>query len=181
MKALGLLVIMAFAYGCTSLGSNCVNVTCNGVTTCRDPANIPPCAPLPPTNATCPDGYVCGIPANGCAVPGAIYNCPNEPANLTANGTEAVNLTQELNNSAAEGFNLTVDMFSANSSSECSKELISPCDNNVPTQFICINQRFVGVVSSQRPPVRGACPMFMMAGDIYCGLDDGFCVVMDQR
>src|SRR5208283_398441 len=123
MKALALLgLALILLLGCTTTVP-CVNVTCNGVTTCRAPNDIPPCVPPVPnsTNTTCPVGYVCGIQADGCAVPGAIYNCPMEPANITI----AVNLTQELNNSAEAGFAVDEGMFQANSSSECTKELIS--------------------------------------------------------
>lgn len=139
------LFVFALLFGCT----NCIDVTCNGVTTCRDPANIPPCAPIPPSG----------------------------------NGTEAVNLAQELNNSAKAGFNLDESMFYASSASECSKKLITACDNNVPNQYICVNQKYAGTVSSQYSsiyPARGICPMFFMAGNISCGLDDNHCVVFVQ-
>ena len=233
MKAIGLLIIalLVCSYGCTSTGGqtgNCINVTCNGVTICRDPANIPPCVPItPPSNGTsptnsttpvacvnvtcngvtscyppdntppcapmpsnqsspCPDGYVCGIPSDGCAVPGAVYNCPNEPVNPPANSTvptEAVNLTQELNNSASAGFSLLANKFHANSASECSKQRISPCDNNMPSQFICVNQQYADQISGQYISIYTtpqACPQFLEAGTISCGLDDGYCVVTYQ-
>jgi hypothetical protein len=139
-----------------------------------------------PTTPSCLYGYVCGIKADGCAAQGAIYNCPEEPANpppntTSGNGTVAVNLTQELKNSAASGFTLNESMFHANSSSECSRELISSCDNNVPSQFICVNQRYAGVVSSQYKTIYSkptACPQFLMAGNVSCGLVSNYCAVV---
>lgn len=192
MKYLAVLaVVLIFIFGCATTPVppvNCINVTCNGVTSCRDPANIPPCAPIPPnTTGACPDGYVCGIASDGCAVPGAIYNCPNEPVNppnsTSGNETVAVGLAQELNNSAQAGFSLDEAMFYASSSSGCSKQRISQCDNNVPSQFICINQQYAGNVSSQYDEIYakpGACPEFLLAGSVYCGLDGGYCVVLHQ-
>ncbi len=193
MSGLLVLALLIFSYGCTSLTVssanttvNCINVTCNGVTTCRAPNNIPPCAPIPPTNSTCPSGYVCGIESNGCAAPGQIYNCPNMPVNISSNITanESVNLTEELNSSAKAGFKLTQVMFYANSSSVCSKQLISPCDNNEPSQFICVNQNYATQVSAQHSSIyssREICPMFYMVGSVTCGLDNNYCVVLDQQ
>lgn len=132
--------------------------------------------------SSCPYGYVCGIKADGCALPGAIYNCPEEPANPQSN-TIAVNLTQELKNSAKAGFILNESMFYANSGSECSRQLISQCDNNEPDQFICVNQQYSGAVSSQYGsayPAPVACPMFLMAGNVSCGLAGNHCVVVHQ-
>lgn len=136
--------------------------------------------------SSCLYGYECNIKSDGCAVPGAIYNCPNEPVtqsnnNTSGNKTIAVNLTQELKNSAASGFTLNASMFYASSSSECSKEQISSCDNNVPSQFICVNQQYAVIVSSQynslySTPV--ACPQFFMAGNISCSIVDNYCTVV---
>ncbi len=191
------LIILVFLFGCaTTPPVSCINVTCNGVTSCRAPNNIPPCVPPIPTPAnntsvngteppaTCPDGYVCGIASDGCAVPGAVYNCPNEPVPpINASGSKEVNLAQELNNSAGAGFSLDEGMFHANSSSDCAKELISQCDNNVPSQFVCVNQRYAANVSSQYGAIYskpGMCPEFLLAGNVSCGLDDGSCVVLYQ-
>jgi hypothetical protein len=156
--AIGSLFIFSFVFlfGCTtSVPVNCINVTCNGVTTCRAPNNIPPCVPPIPT----PDNSTSG------------------------NRTVAVNLAQELNNSAEAGFSLNAGMFYASSSSECSKQLISPCDNNVPNQFICVSQQYAGTVSSQYGsiyPTPRACPEFLLAGSVYCGLNDNYCVVYQE-
>jgi hypothetical protein len=138
----------------------------------------------------CDHGYVCGIKSDGCAVPGAIYNCPNEPVNSTPNntsrnGTVAVTLFQEVNNSIAAGFNLSKSAFHANSSSECSLQLIGPCDNNIPSQFICINRQYNRTVSSQYGAIYTmhprACPEFFMTGTVSCGLVNNSCVVISQK
>ncbi len=146
---------------------------------------IPGSILAPNLSSPCPYGYVCGTKANGCAVPGAVYNCPMEPAtppkNGTSNGTVAVNLTQELKNAAADGFTLTQSMFYANSSSACSKQQITACNNNVPSQFVCVNQQYAGLVSSQWKsiyPFPTPCPLFLMAGTASCGVSDGYCVVL---
>lgn len=187
------LAIFAFASlsGCTA-PVNCINVTCNGITACRAPNGIPPCVPpIPANNSTassnsspggCPGGYVCGMRADGCAVPGAIYNCPFEPAG-PANGTVAADISQELNYSAQDGFNLSMGTFRAGSASDCVKELAGRCDNNVPSQHICINQQYAALFASQYKeiyPRPVPCPLFMMAGTLSCGLDGGYCVVVSQ-
>jgi hypothetical protein len=134
---------------------------------------------------TCPYGYICGMRSSGCAIMGAVYNCPNEPINLSSNSiTIAVNLTQELNNSATQGFALNRSRFYATSASDCSRQLISWCDNNVPSQFICVNQQSVGVVSSQYKSAHStptACPDFILAGSVSCGLVNNYCVVTYQK
>ncbi len=40
----------------------------------------------------CAYGHICGIPSNGCAVPGDMYNCPMIPANLAVNAIVSVDL-----------------------------------------------------------------------------------------
>ena len=45
----------------------------------------------PAAAASCPDGYKCGNPASGCAVPGAIYNCPNMPVNTSNSSSSSPN------------------------------------------------------------------------------------------
>ena len=61
----------------------------------------------------------------------------------------AVNLTQELNNSARSGFVLNKTVFYSTSASQCEKEQIAPCDNNNPDQFICVNRQYGAEVAMQ--------------------------------
>jgi hypothetical protein len=139
-------------------------------------------------SASCPYGYKCGIKADGCALMGAVYNCPNEPVNLQSNSTPNETVTvntvaQELEESAGAGFILNSSAFQANSQAECSRILISPCDNNEPSQFICVNQQYAEAVSSQYKSIytkQTACPEFLMAGTVSCGLIDDYCVVVQQ-
>jgi hypothetical protein len=54
----------------------------------------------------------------------------------------------------------------------------------VPSQFICINKQYAGTVSSQHGsvyPTPRACPEFLLAGSVYCGLDNNYCVVFEQE
>ena len=140
------------------------------------------------TNASfCAYGYVCGMKSAGCALPDRIYNCPNMPLNASTsnstyqNGTLVVSLAQELNNSAGAGFTLNRSIFYAASSPVCSKELISGCDNNEPSQFVCINSRYSGALSGQYKGIYAnsgrVCPEFLEAGNVYCGTLGNYCVV----
>ncbi len=93
----------------------------------------------------------------------------------------AVNLTQELNNSARNGFSLNSTAFYAASASQCEKHLINFCNNNVPDQYICINRNYsesvwlqYGMVYHNRSE---ACPLYLLDGNISCGLSDNYCVV----
>jgi hypothetical protein len=142
----------------------------------------------PQTNTSnCQYGHICGIASYGCAIPGAIYNCPAKIVGITnntnLNATVAVMLAEELNNSVNAGFNLNQSMFYSNSQAGCSKELISACNNNSPQQYICINSQYVSAVSGQYPGIYSsphACPMFYMAGNVSCGIVNNYCVVLDQ-
>lgn len=132
----------------------------------------------------CPYGYICGVPSYGCAMLGAIYNCPLMPANTMGNATVAVGLEHELKNSASEGFNLNSTLFRANMPSDCSLQLISQCDNNVPSQFICVNSVYSAQVRSQYAALYNGkshiCPMYVAFGNVSCGLEQGYCVVTDS-
>lgn len=155
----------------------------------RSPGAIGSPVPIATTNGSyCQYGHICGIKSDGCAVPGAIYNCPAQIISTTNSTTPneiiAVTLAEELNNSANSGLNLNRSMFYSNSQAGCSRELISACDNNDPQQYICINSQYASKVASQYPkihPSPQACPMFYMAGNISCGLANNYCVVLDSN
>lgn len=98
----------------------------------------------------------------------------------------AVNLIAELNNSRNAGYNFTANEFAANTSSQCSLSLITPCDNNVPSQFVCINSAYSEIYTTQSNQIYSnfssgghACPLFLLAGLVSCGTQDGYCVVRD--
>ncbi len=105
----------------------------------------------------------------------------NTTTSIAAQGELAVNLTQELNNSAQSGFVLNKTVFYSTSVSQCEKEQIAPCDNNNPDQFICVNRQYAADVAMQYNGIysgrEGVCALYFMEGTISCGLSDNYCVV----
>ena len=103
---------------------------------------------------------------------------------MPGNGTAAENLQQELNNSSQDGFSLNQTVFYSTSPSQCSRQQITGCDNNEPSQFICVNSQYANLVMSQyhliysRPTI---CPEFYAAGDLSCGTVQNYCVVLNSR
>lgn len=106
----------------------------------------------------------------------------------TSNNTNstyiAVNLTQELNNSYAAGFNLTKGDFQSNSSLACVRALIDKCDNNNPSQFVCLNSSAYN--QSYLPQKNAsnstgyACPQYFLAGVVGCATQNNYCVVVHE-
>lgn len=96
-----------------------------------------------------------------------------------------VNLSQELSNARSYGFRVTENMLAANSSAECSLQFIAPCDNNMPQQFICVNNYFVADISLQYKRIYAnsfqECPLVLMLGRYSCGLENGYCIVLRQN
>ena len=140
-------------------------------TICSLPMIPAGCTWVSTANATAPCAGHISCPANATTI--------NQP-----NGTVAIGLKEELNNSANAGFILNQTMFYSNSSAGCERELISYCNNNVPAQFICINRKYSAVVEYQYGKIYNtarACPMFIEAGNISCGVVGNYCVVMWQR
>lgn len=95
----------------------------------------------------------------------------------------AVNLTNEVNNSKTWGYNFTNSTFVAGAASDCYLALIAQCNNNVATQFVCISDAYISNYQVQRinltqPNGTLACPDFLLSGNIYCGIQEGHCVVM---
>lgn len=129
----------------------------------------------------CTYGHVCLDPSAPCAQPGAIYDCPMIPVNITSNATRvAVNFSFELNDSQQAGYALNQTIFRVNSQSECSIELIAYCNNNVPTQFICVNSAhafYVAAQYNQTHSVHQACPQYFEAGTLGCAVQGNYCVV----
>jgi regulatory protein YycI of two-component signal transduction system YycFG len=123
-----------------------------------------------------------------------IYNSHSTSGQNTSNSTNsstitngtaeiAVNLQSELNNSAA--FNTNQSMFYATSFSDCSRQQITQCDNNVPDQFICVNSQYSSYISAQYRQLYGnqsaVCPDFILAGSIACGISANYCVVISSN
>jgi hypothetical protein len=95
------------------------------------------------------------------------------------------NAQNEIANASVSGFEITSQMLASDNSSQCSLEQISFCNNNEPSQFVCVNQRYAANVSTQRVLMyagRGeACPEFMLAGRLSCTSSAGYCTVVDNR
>lgn|GEM_PF-2168875 len=98
----------------------------------------------------------------------------------------AVNLGEELNNSHAAGFNFVPSNFQSNSSVECIKALISVCDNNNPSQFVCLNSAAYNQTylphEQNKANSNGvvACPDYLEAGEVACASQNGYCVVIHK-
>ncbi len=112
------------------------------------------------------------------AMAGALNSTPSY--NNTYN--VAINLSAEISNSNAAGFSLAQGSLASQSASGCIRVLITSCNNNVPDQFICINNSYYGAYESQNQNIsmeRGqqACPMFLLEGSVSCGVVSGYCVV----
>lgn len=134
---------------------------------------------LDPSNP--PGGSVSSIATT--IAPASTLNYTN--GSLSGNYPIAVNLSQELNNSANGGLYLNKSAFASSSYPACAKVLISSCDNNVPSQFLCVGAYYADEVTQEaqgadanKPHV---CPMFVEAGSIACGVSAGYCVVTDSR
>jgi hypothetical protein len=92
----------------------------------------------------------------------------------------AVNISQELNNSVNAGYNFTPNDFRSASSAQCLLVLISPCDNNNPSQFVCINSAYNEIYAQQHANLSrngGACPDYELAGSVSCTSSSNYCEV----
>src|SRR5271170_3040364 len=74
---------------------------------------------------------------------GQLCGAPNQ-----TNATVAVNLEQEMNNTSQNGIILNASVFSSNYPAYCTLIQIGQCNNNEPSQFICVNSQFAGQVES---------------------------------
>lgn len=104
--------------------------------------------------------------------------------NPNATSYVAVNASSELSNSISAGFNLTANPFHLNFSQNCVLFQISQCDNNIPAQFVCINNASYSYFASQKKALSNnrsyVCPDFFMQGHISCAVQNGYCVVQDS-
>jgi len=114
---------------------------------------------------------------------GLTYVVPGA-ANIPLTGIPP-NLVAALNASRAYGFNLTQGMFRSNSSSECVLVRVSFCDNNVPSQFACINSDYYQDYIGQRQAAFSGqgeiCPQYLLAGTISCASAGGYCEVVPSQ
>ena len=95
------------------------------------------------------------------------------------------NAQNEIANASVSGFEITSQMLASDNSSQCSLEQISFCNNNEPSQFVCVNQAYASNVNAQYKLIyagRGqACPEFVLAGHISCTISAGYCAVTDNK
>lgn len=101
-------------------------------------------------------------------------------AGSTHSNNTTINVQQELNASASAGFNFTMQTFASSSASDCLLVQITPCNNNNPSQFVCINSAYYQSYLNQtqrivKPGV--VCPMYEIQGTISCGFESGYCIV----
>ena len=79
------------------------------------------------------------------------------------------------------GFKANTTMLMANNSSQCYLQLVSQCNNNEPSQFVCINQDYRAQAAAELKSLyensTRACPEFMLSGHISCAVVDGYCTV----
>lgn len=123
--------------------------------------------------------YIGNLP--GASPSTTISTTPTTLSQTNQSATLAVNLQEEINDSTAKGFLVNQSEFYSSSASQCSLELIDGCDNNEPSQFICVNQNYSSQISTQRMNIYSSsevCPDFMLAGTLSCALQGNYCVVM---
>jgi hypothetical protein len=97
------------------------------------------------------------------------------------NAAIALNLQQELNSSMQAGFTLNSTAFESSSAQSCSLQQISACNNNEPSQFVCVNSVYAARVRSQYSVLYNSsaymCPEFTVPGVLGCAVQEGYCVV----
>ena len=117
-------------------------------------------------------------PANASVVGGPNATNPNVSARY-----RGIEVGAELNNSIAAGFTVNLTTFREVNASQCQLEPISYCNNNEPGQFVCINSKFASGFEAQRNMTFAnkprACPLFILAGNISCAFENGYCIVTD--
>ena len=101
-------------------------------------------------------------------------------ANIVSHGYQQYSVSNrfsELNSTERLGYNFTNSSFSCGSSSYCVLVQVAACDNNLPSQFACINTQAYPEYTIQRSNMgRDAiCPMFMVAGTHTCECASGYC------
>ncbi len=116
----------------------------------------------------------------GPTAPGA-FPINSGATNKTLTPTLPQNLSSVLNASEAYGFSFSQGMFRSNSSSQCVLVRISACDNNVPSQFACLNSNYYAVyVDQEQAAFSGQariCPQFILRGTVSCASLGGYCEV----
>ncbi|MCL5440735.1 MAG: hypothetical protein M1448_02540 [Candidatus Marsarchaeota archaeon] len=110
------------------------------------------------------------------AIPGrltATHNQTPVPPNTTL-----YSYSNEISHASAFGIGIGASQFSCSSSLQCAKLLLSRCDNNLPSQFICINGKYYGQylnLTKGENKTGYLCPMFLVMGNIGCSCISSYC------
>lgn len=73
------------------------------------------------------------------------------------------------------GYTIGSSAFSCSSTSQCVRVLITQCDNNNPSQFICINSAYLNKFNNMTKNGSVICPQYMLAGVISCACASNYC------
>jgi hypothetical protein len=103
-----------------------------------------------------------------------LYALVVHPASAGTNNTYSYQ--NESQRASQDGYTLSSSAFSCSSALQCVKVLIAQCDNNNPSQFICINSAHLGEFSNMTKNNGSvACPQYMLAGTISCSCTFNYC------
>ncbi len=110
--------------------------------------------------------------------------------NMTANATEIFPFNYSIANIAGLGLPnsqefLNASPYACTSSADCVLVPTSYCDNNLPSQFACINgnyaDAYLALYNSEKMHRAPICPMFMLQGHISCECINSYCTLVYSR
>ncbi len=101
----------------------------------------------------------------------------NSSQGTEINGQVFVNYMQQLNVSKSLGYNFTTASFYCGQTSDCQLVQLAPCDNNIPSQFGCINPSAYASYAAHKAEISkdAVCPFFMEKGSASCVCASSFC------
>ncbi len=86
----------------------------------------------------------------------------------------------ELTTATNYSFKINDTMLISSFAAQCSLQLVAPCNNNEPSQFVCVNLQYASNMEVQYQsiyPNRSICPAFQVEGKLSCGITYNHCVV----
>lgn len=90
-------------------------------------------------------------------------------------GSGQLNATGMQQDASGFGIYLNSSAFSCGYSNACKKVLVASCNNNLPSQSVCINPSYYDQYLQQYNAKYGnhtyACPAYVMAGNVSCSCD----------
>ena len=102
-----------------------------------------------------------------------------------SSNTTIYGYSNEILRASGYGVGVGAAQLSCSISSQCNKLLVSPCNNNIPAQFICINNRYYGhylnITRDNNKNAGVICPMFLTAGSIGCSCISSYCAETYSR